>query len=203
MIPKGLPGEGNILLFDNGGWAGYGAPSRTSKDGTKVDQRDHSRVLEINPVTLEVVWSFKASDIRIGMNATCENTAFYSQLVSSAQRLPNGNTLITEGCFCRLFEITPEKEIVWEYRAPFDEYTNHRMIYRAYRYPYEYVPQVEAPKEVPVERVDNMTFRMPGAGEGKLANITEVSGAEGFLSDLAACVTDEQMADEDYVGAIF
>ena len=27
MIPKGLPGEGNILIYDNGGWAGYGAPN--------------------------------------------------------------------------------------------------------------------------------------------------------------------------------
>jgi len=28
MIPRGLPGEGNILVFDNGGWAGYGSPNR-------------------------------------------------------------------------------------------------------------------------------------------------------------------------------
>ena len=36
MIPKGLPGEGNILLFDNGGWAGYGLPDRMSTDGTRL-----------------------------------------------------------------------------------------------------------------------------------------------------------------------
>ena len=53
MIPKGLPGAGNILIFDNGGWAGYGAPSRTSKDGTKADLRDHSRIIELDPVTPE------------------------------------------------------------------------------------------------------------------------------------------------------
>ena len=35
MIPRGLPEEGNILIFDNGGWAGSGAPSRTSKDGDR------------------------------------------------------------------------------------------------------------------------------------------------------------------------
>ena len=63
MIPKGLPGEGNILIYDNGGWAGYGVPDRMSKDGTKVDLRDYSRVVEINPVTLEVVWELKGRDL--------------------------------------------------------------------------------------------------------------------------------------------
>ena len=191
MIPKGLPGEGNILLFDNGGWAGYGFPDRTSKDGTKVDKRDHSRVLEINPVTLELVWSYVGSDEKTGMMPLVQNTGFYSQLISAAQRLPNGNTLITEGCFCRLFEVTPEKEIVWEYRAPFED-LGAAMVYRAYRYPYEYVPQLPKPVEVPVERVNNMTFRMPGAAEGMLENITVVPEALGYTSKMAACVTEEE-----------
>ena len=94
MIPKGLPGEGNILVFDNGGWAGYGAPCRTSKDGTKVDKRDYSRVIEIDPVTLKVVWEF-TGNVWGGMIPSIGNTKFYSQLISSAQRLPNGNTMIT------------------------------------------------------------------------------------------------------------
>jgi hypothetical protein len=33
MIPRGLPGEGNILIFDNGGWAGYGSPNPGSPTG--------------------------------------------------------------------------------------------------------------------------------------------------------------------------
>lgn len=199
MIPKGLPGEGNILIFDNGGWAGYGLPDRMSKDGTKVDIRDHSRVLEIDPVTLRVVWQFIASDEYTGMMPLINNTAFYSQLISAAQRLPNGNTLITEGCFCRLFEVTPEKEIVWEYRAPFDkESTSGPMVYRAYRYPYDYVPQLEKPQEVPVVRVDNMTFRMPGAGSGHLDHITEVPEALGYTSKMAACVTDDDDSPMDF-----
>ena len=202
MIPKGLPGEGNILIFDNGGWAGYGIPDRMSVDGTKVDIRDHSRVLEINPTTLKLEWSFKGSDLKEGMMSIVENTTFYSQLISAAQRLPNGNTLITEGCFCRLFEVTPEKEIVWEYRAPFDE-VSHPMIYRAYRYPYRYVPQLEEPTEVPVERINNMTFRMPGAAEGMLDNITEVPEALGYTSAMAACVTEDETGDDDATGAKF
>ncbi len=201
MIPQGLPGAGNILIFDNGGWAGYGVPDRMSVDGTKVDIRDHSRVLEINPVTLKVEWSFVGSDVVNGMMGIVDNTTFYSQLISAAQRLPNGNTLITEGCFSRLFEVTPEKEIVWEYRAPFDE-VSRPMIYRAYRYPYSYVPQVDEPTEVPVERINNMTFRMPGAAEGMLQNITEVPEALGYTSVMAACVTEDEGDDEE-LGAKF
>lgn len=195
MIPKGLPGEGNILLFDNGGWAGYGLPDRMSTDGTKVDIRDHSRILEIDPVTLKVVWSYTASDNVTGMMPIIVNTTFYSQLISAAQRLPNGNTMITEGCFSRMFEVTPDKEIVWEYRAPFAKESPNQFIYRAYRYPYDYVPQLDKPEEVPVERLEVETFRVPGAALGMLDNFTEVPEAKGFNSSIAACVTDDQIDD--------
>jgi hypothetical protein len=35
--------------------------------------------------------------------------------MGNAQRLPNGNTLITESSFGRFFEVTKEGELVWEY----------------------------------------------------------------------------------------
>ena len=195
MIPKGLPGEGNILLFDNGGWAGYGLPDRMSTDGTKVDIRDHSRILEINPVTLKVVWSYTASDSVTGMMPMIVNTNFYSQLISAAQRLPNGNTMITEGCFSRIFEVTPDKQIVWEYRAPFTKESPGQFVYRAYSYPYDYVPQLDKPEEVPVEALEIETFRVPGAAEGMLDNFTTVPEAKGYTSSLAACVTEDQVDD--------
>ncbi len=66
------------------------------------------------------------------------------------------------------------------------------MVYRAYRYPYDYVPQLVHPVEVPVERINNMIFRMPGAAAGMLENITEVAEALGFTSAMAACVTEEE-----------
>ena len=43
---------------------------------------------------------------------------FYSDFISGAQRLPNGNTLIDEGMTGRIFEITPDGEIVWQYVNP-------------------------------------------------------------------------------------
>ena len=45
-------------------------------------------------------------------------SAFYSSIISGAQRLPNGNTLIDEGTSGRLFEVTPNGKTVWEYVNP-------------------------------------------------------------------------------------
>ena len=43
---------------------------------------------------------------------------FCSQFISGAQRLPNGDTLICEGKAGRVFEVTKEGTIVWEYLNP-------------------------------------------------------------------------------------
>ena len=124
------------------------------------------------------------------MTPLVSNTRFYSQLVSSAQRLPNGNTMITEGCSCRLFEVTADKEVVWEYYAPFD--FGNPFIYRAYRYPYSYVPQLDTPEEVPVVQLKNQTFRVPGAAEGLYTDETSVSvaGTWGYTR-MDECVTED------------
>ena len=197
MIPKGLPGEGNILVFDNGGWAGYGLPDRMSKDGTKTDKRDYSRVIEIDPITLKVVWEYTGAMIGgRGMSPMVANTKFYSQLISSAQRLPNGNTMITEGCCCRMFEVTADKEIVWEYYAPFE--SSNPMVYRAYRYPYSYVPQLEVPEEIPVVQLNNRTFRVPGAAEGMIANETMVEEAFGYEGAFENCVTEDEDSNSPF-----
>ncbi|MBI1313757.1 hypothetical protein GC176_20895 [bacterium] len=46
------------------------------------------------------------------------NGNFYAPIISSVQRLPNGNTLIDEGTTGRAFEVTPAGDIVWEYVNP-------------------------------------------------------------------------------------
>ena len=141
FIPPGLPGEGNVLVFDNGGAAGYGASTATAPNGRNIVERRYSRVLEINPVTMEKVWEYSISGHG--------NFRFFSWNVSSAQRLPNGNTLITEGAPGRVFEVTVDGEIVWEYVNPFfyeSDDTRHNM-YRAYRVPYDWIPQLERPDE--------------------------------------------------------
>lgn len=176
MIPKGLPGAGNILVFDNGGWAGYGLPNPSSAFGIKNAWRDSSRILEINPVTLEIVWKYTAQED--GFGVPMDASRFYSPYISSAQRLPNGNTLITQGSDGRLLEVTAEHEIVWEYISPYWKETPVRtnMVYRAYRVPYSWVPQLETPQEIDILPLDVTKFRLPNAAAKDTLTGTTVEG---------------------------
>jgi len=80
----------DILIFDNG------------------VREKRSRILELNPVKKEIVWEYQASSPE----------QFFSQSQGGCQRLPNGNTLITESEKGHVFEITPAKEIVWKFYNP-------------------------------------------------------------------------------------
>lgn len=191
LIPKGLPGEGNILVYDNGGWGGYGEPNPESKDGTKNARRDYSRVLEINPITLEIVWQYTPEDI--GAAIPTDASKFYSPYVSSVQRLPNGNTLIDEGSDGRVIEVTFEKEIVWEWISSYYANANNgktsNMIYRAYRYPYDWVPQEEKPKEIAIEPIDVVNYRLPNAGKFGAKKVVTVEGTQPYSNvESALCV---------------
>ena len=187
LIPRGLPGEGNLLVFDNGGWAGYGAPNPGAPTGGKNALRDYSRVLEIDPTTLEIVWQYTPAEA--GLRMPFDANRFYSPIVSSAQRLPGGNTLITEGTGGRFLEVTPEHQVVWEYISPyFGQSAHYNLVYRAYRVPYEWVPQVEPPREVPVEPVEVSTFRMPGAAGLGGAEVAEVAGVKPYQRAEVLCV---------------
>jgi len=195
MIPKGLPGEGNILVFDNGGWAGYGAPNPGAPTGAKNALRDYSRVLEFDPVTLKIVWQYTPTEA--GYLQPVDASRFYSPFISSAQRLPNGNTLITEGSGGRLIEVTSDHEIVWEYISPYwGKQMKINMIYRAYRVPYEWVPQLDKPEEVAIDPVDVTTFRMPGAAAPGPQRVTETEGTKPYQGDAALCVSADLEDDE-------
>ena len=99
--------NGNILLFDNGSYRGY------------------SIAREIEPDTGRIVWEYEDGD------------RFFSPFRSGVQRLPNGNTLICECDAGHLFEVTQNKEVVWDYYSPFvaqgREHLGKR-IHRATRY---------------------------------------------------------------------
>jgi hypothetical protein len=103
--------NGNLLIFDNGTLRGY------------------SRVIELNPLSLKIEWEYTSTPK--------EN--FLSRYISSAQRLPNGNTLICEGSKGRLFEVTPQKEIVWDFVNPYGSAFTRTNVYRCLRYSPEYV----------------------------------------------------------------
>jgi hypothetical protein len=188
MIPKGLPGEGNILVFDNGGVAGYGNPNPGSPTGHNNASRDYSRVIEFDPVTLERIWQY--SYIEANHIPKMSTFKFYSSMISSAQRLPNGNTMITEGVGGRIFEVTPEHETVWEYISPYSGPHNvANQVYRAYRVPYDWIPQLEKPEEVAIAPVDNSRFRVPGSEWKPEQGVIEVAGTTGFKKP-QFCVTD-------------
>lgn len=87
--------NGHILVFDNGNF----------RPGAHVA---FTRVVEIDPRTREVVWQYTDDTVNL----------FYSPFMGNAQRLPNGNTHITESSTGRLFEVTREGEVVWEYILP-------------------------------------------------------------------------------------
>ena len=120
--PHLLP-NGNLLIFDNG--------------THRVDHAlPHSRVIEVDLATKGIVWSYQER----------RPSDFFSPLISNAQRLPNGNTLICEGTFGRLFEVTVGGEVVWEYVNPHivsppgrPELPPGNNVFRAYRYGAEQV----------------------------------------------------------------
>lgn len=126
--PSGLD-NGNMLIFDNG-------THRTDnpKAGFPLGMIGFSRVLEVDSRTDQIVWEYRD---RCYLD-------FYAPFISGCQRLPNGNTLICDGPRGRIFEVTNEKEIVWEYVSPFYNeslidvtgFTNP--IFRAYRYGKDY-----------------------------------------------------------------
>ncbi|MDA0241160.1 MAG: aryl-sulfate sulfotransferase [Proteobacteria bacterium] len=86
--------NGNIILFAN---------------GSEQPSPEHSRILEIDPASKEVVWQYKGKPA----------ITFFSPRVSGVHRMPNGNTVICEGMHGRIFEVTQAGDIVWEYISPF------------------------------------------------------------------------------------
>ena len=151
MIPATLPGGGNILLFDNGGMGGWG-PLREDCPGTSnAALRDYTRILEFNPETYEVVWEYTQTNPTYdtgGDGHTYGNERkFFSAFMGGVQRLVNGNTLITEANSGRVFEVTPQGDVVWEYIAGKDISTKPGVpdlvgaaVYRAYKVPKDWAP---------------------------------------------------------------
>jgi hypothetical protein len=108
-IPEGYPGAGNMLVFNNGAGRPDGAYS--SVDQIELPVNEHGEYTRRSDSAYSpgyASWSYTADDKK----------SFFSMLISSARRLPNGNTLICSGNQARLFEVTPEAETVWEYQHP-------------------------------------------------------------------------------------
>jgi hypothetical protein len=156
-IRKGLPGEGNILIFNNAENLFELTPQSyileinpyLNSSGVNtgkfvnpplagylsVNSPDANLMKEKKNVSKQIVWSFSSKN----------NTSFYSTIGSGAQRLPNGNTFVCSMNDGHFFEVAPDDtSIVWEYINPVtrdgikkiktDNYPTYNGVFRAYRY---------------------------------------------------------------------
>jgi Arylsulfotransferase (ASST) len=160
IIPKGLPGAGNLLLLDDQGEAGY--PPVPLGFGPESG----SRVLEIDPATKQIVWEYAAAD------SNQPGWTFNTSFIGAARRLPNGNTFIDEGMTGRFFQVTPAGEIVWEYVSPYvgkaplgpgGRKLLANWVYRGQPVPYDWVPAGTPHSERAVVPPDLSTFHLPAS----------------------------------------
>ena len=102
-VEPGCPGEGNILVFNNG----FGRPGvdYTSIDEIEppVDESGNYELTSGEPYEPEdQIWIY--------------DTDFYAWFIGGAQRMPNGNTLICTGPFGKILDVTYDKDIIWQYQ---------------------------------------------------------------------------------------
>ncbi len=156
-IKSGLPGAGNFLIFNNAenlfeltpqsyiveinpylNAAGVNTGNFVNPPDAGynvVNTPDNNLMKEKKNVSKQIVWKYSSKN----------NTSFYSTIGSSAQRLPNGNTLVCSMNDGHFFEVAPlDTSIVWEYINPMtregikkvkvDNYPTYNGVFRAYRY---------------------------------------------------------------------
>ena len=126
--------NGNILIFDNGTFR-------------KGESATYSRVIEVERSTKNVVWEYRDP----------HPMTFFTPFMGGAQRLSNGNTLITEAAFGRVFEVTEKGRLCWEWvNDQFKDYKGlgaeeieglfgyeANALFRAYKYTPEEIPWLQ------------------------------------------------------------
>ena len=106
--------NGHFLIFDNGLGRGW------------------SRVIELDPLTKRITWEYSAPNKKM----------FYTGGRGSSQRLPNGNTLITQSDSGRAFEVTREGDIVWDFFSSYISGQRRATFVRCYRYDTDFVERL-------------------------------------------------------------
>jgi hypothetical protein len=160
-IKPGLPGAGNIQIFNNGEYLGervsqsYIFEVNPYYNSSKVNTGAY-----VNPPSAGYyTWTYPNKDAMkanksisnqvVWIYASKDDQNFYSTIGGSEQRLPNGNTLICSDTHGHLFEVTAnDTTIVWEYINPVtkdgiktiitDQYPMYNSVFRAYRYTSDY-----------------------------------------------------------------
>lgn len=119
LLKGDQPGAGNMIVFSNEDQEG---------EQSAVIELDLPEVFDFNEQPT-VVWRFSDADL-------------YSDILSGTDRLPNGNTLISVGTQGTVWEVTPEKEVVWKFRMA-SEIGSPPRLWRSYSYDKD-SPAVEA-----------------------------------------------------------
>ncbi len=108
-IEDGLVDERKLMVFNNGIQRPAGIFSTVDiLDPPFDDAGNYFQNMDHTFGPSDLSWTYESTD----------SITFYSSKISGAQRLPNGNTMICEGNSSRLFEVTYDGEIVWEYISP-------------------------------------------------------------------------------------
>ena len=109
-IPEGLPGAGNILVFNNGNeFPGYARGySSVVELAPPVDGYHYRRAAGGAYGPAEPSWTYTAAP----------PADLYAPFAGGVQRLPNGNTLICVSNKGTVLEVTPDGETVWQYTSP-------------------------------------------------------------------------------------
>jgi len=121
-IGSGLSGAGHILVFNNG----------------DANARPYSTVVELaTPVLDDGSYPY---DPETGYGPSAPSwqynppVSFFASIISGAQRLSSGNTLVTDGPAGRFFEVTPDGQTVWSYVVTDTAGANGYLVFRAVRY---------------------------------------------------------------------
>ncbi len=130
-IKPGLPGEGHILVFNNGNNRPGGQYSSVDEFAPPVDANGE--------YYLEPGSAFGPTDYTWSYTANPPNS-FYSQVFGGAQRLMDGNTLICNGIPGKFLEVTPDKITVWQYTNPYPTPAQNSV------FKIDYIPPEEPPQ---------------------------------------------------------
>jgi len=113
IIPRGHPGAGRLLIYNNGGNRPDGSNFSEVYELELPRNADGSLRLEpfAAPEPAQPAWRYAAPN----------KSDFFSSFISGAQRLSNGSTLVCEGVNGRVFEVLADGTMVWEYLHPFTD----------------------------------------------------------------------------------
>jgi len=162
-IEAGCPGYGDILVFNN---------------GLDRPQGRYSSIEELHPpLNQNGTYNYTAGQAYQPENSLWVYTApvptdFYSPLISGCQRLPDGNTLVCSGENGIFFEVTPEKENIWQYTNPYPTYFTNQVFKIRYVPPVPPGPDLDGEGSLQWKRITPGSLR---TGSFTVANIGDAS----------------------------